>query len=149
MTKTQEIRDLAKRVSEIANSLWNTTKKIKWELHNELKWPGPAPIIVSLDKAWREVLPKDCQGVVDPVYRLVETDLRKKLWYASLGDDRVVEPFVEMTATYFDDSITMWGVEMQYSEIGDSTVFHGEIETPDDINKMHIPHPAHGRHADT
>ncbi len=139
MNKTRQIRELAKQVAELAYSDANYRKREMWELHNQMRWEGPPPVMVSLDKAWREVLPADCLGAYDYVYRLVETDLRKRLWYASLGDDRVVEPFVEMTAQYYDDAISMWGVEMQFSEIGDSTVFNGEIENPSDVDRMHVP----------
>lgn len=140
MNKTQEIRDLAKQVAEIAYSGANYEKRFMWESFNNFDWNGPPPVLLSLDGfAFKEILPADCLGAKDPVYSLVETQLRKKLWYASLDSDMVIEPWIDMSALYYEDSIYMWGIEMQYSWIGDHTVFHGELEKPSDIEKMHIP----------
>jgi len=108
VTKTQEIRELAKRVTHVSLSADNYRRRGMWCDHNDMDWEGPAPLHFSLGtRAWNEVLPADCRAAVDPVYRLVETELRKRLWYAGLGDDHVIEPWVDMSAVYFDDAITM------------------------------------------
>lgn len=141
MTKTTQIRELAKRVAETAHGLDNWRRRGMWCAHNDMHWHGPAPVLLSLEvRSWRDILPADCRGTVDTVYRLVETQLRQKQWYAELGDDHVIEPYVDMAAVYDDDPIYMWGVEAQFSEVGDSTAFNGEVLKPCDVYKLHVPY---------
>ena len=142
MTKTEQIRDLAAQVNGLAGETKNLRRREDWEDFNDECGLDYTPILISIDPhAWREIFPAETLGVVDPVYRHVELELRKMLWYASLETDMVIEPWVSMNALYHEDSIYWHGVEMQFSEVGDATIFNGEVITPADVDRMHVATP--------
>lgn len=141
MNKTAQIRELAKQVADIAHSDDNLRKREMWRKYNAFDWDGPIPVLLSVDGfCFKEIL-APYPMARDPVYGAVETQLRKQLWYASLGSDMVIEPWVMLGATYHESSATFWGIQMHDSWVGDNTVFHGEFETPEDIERMQVPAP--------
>lgn len=140
MTKREEIRDMARCVAEIAHSANNRDKREILRLFND-RIIHPCPVFLSLDSgALRDIISAECSGLNDPAYRIVETELRKALWYASLDSDIVIEPWVNMNAIYRSDT-NLFGVKILYSEIGDTTKFYPTIESPDDIERLHIGLP--------
>jgi hypothetical protein len=104
------IRDLAKRVAEIAAWPEQAEKKRLWLKHNAV---GETPPLIFADpeNAWYELIPSDKLQCQSNLARLWEFKLLKEIYWAEeIKDDRVVEPSFTTYYIYDDSS---WGVEVE------------------------------------
>ncbi|MGE5221744.1 MAG: hypothetical protein ACM3PY_04860 [Omnitrophica WOR_2 bacterium] len=86
------LRDLAKRVAEIANEPEQAEKRRLWLSHNALE-PVRPMLLVFPEDAWSDVLPPGELNVADPFWRQVEWYLKHLIYRADhLPDDFVIEP---------------------------------------------------------
>ncbi len=88
------VRDLARRVGQVAALPEQTEKAELWRRHNRLDSPRPL-VLIFPEGSWREVIePEDLQ-TSDPTCRAHEMDLRRRLYYHEhLRDDNVVTDVV-------------------------------------------------------
>ncbi len=104
------IRDLAKRVAEIAARPVQAEKKRLWLTHNSLGETRPL-IFADPENAWYELIPSDHLRCQSNLARLWEFKLLKEIYWAEeVKDDRVVEPCLTTYYIYDDSS---WGVEVE------------------------------------
>jgi len=88
------VRDLARRVGEVAALPEQAAKADLWRRHNRLDSPKPL-VLIFPEGSWREVIgPEDLQ-TSDPICRAHEMDLRRRLYYHEhIRDDNVVTDLI-------------------------------------------------------
>ena len=82
------IRDLAKRLAELANQPIMEERRKLWYAHNDLKTDQPV-IDCSPEGAWREIITPDSLVCEDPVAREIEWTLRARIYRAEVINDDV------------------------------------------------------------
>ena len=122
------IRDLARRVSEIASDPINDQKRDMWMRQNRLERVRPLIYVQAIEwNLWEELIPPDQLQTTGPFARDQELELLKRIYcWENFPDDRVVD-----------------GV------IGCPIVIHGDIrDTGFDIElDLHMPDNPSGAHA--
>jgi hypothetical protein len=130
------LRDLAKRYVEVCSRPDQAERRRLWRMHNSLKWTRPLIYVRAF--AWAEMAESHlvCQ---EPQLRTVENFLRYQLYWDSLGDDSIFEPWVTVHARYVCSG---WGVnsERHFSdEPGGSFKVDYPLKAPEDVEKLRIP----------
>jgi len=101
------IRDLAKRIAELAKQPIMEERRNKWYAHNDLKSADPM-ILVFPEGGWREIITPDMLLCEDEEARFMEWMLRARLFRAeNINDDSVVEGIWETAKCI---SNTGWGI---------------------------------------
>ena len=103
-TDTTILRDLAQRYIEVCSDPVQDERRELWRRQNSLQ--GERPLIYVRAFAWRE-MPDAAGQCADPFFRQYEDFLRHQLFWHSIGDDSIFEPWVTVPATYV---CTGWGV---------------------------------------
>ena len=98
------LRDLAQHYLEVCNRPVQAERRRLWRQHNSLKWTRPLIYVRAF--AWREMPESRCQ-CSDPFLRTYEDFFRNRLFWDSLDDDSVFEPWVTVQAVY---RCVGWGV---------------------------------------
>ncbi len=138
----QIVRDLAKRVAEIAASEENQARRREWYRHNALQ-PGKPLIFCSPEGSWLEIReqPEFALQCEDETCRGWELDLRTRLYIwehfadDEVMDDRILVPHVLQQ--------TGWGMEEHYRRPADtergSYVWDAPLKDPADLDKLKVP----------
>jgi len=101
------LRDLGKRVAELAALPVMAERKQLWIDHNSLKRTRP-PILCDPENGWNEIITADQILCENSVARYWENHLRKQIyWGEVMNDDYVVEPVFNLPYVY---TKTQWGV---------------------------------------
>ena len=143
-TKDREIvRDLAKRVAEIAALPVQTERRELWTRHNDLG-PVRPMILVFPEGAWRELLPDSVIECEDKALRGIERGFRQRIYYHEhIRDDTVIERgFVVGKAV----RNTGWGLEAKHvksTEPRGAWGFDPVINEPADLGKLRHPEVTH------
>ncbi len=102
------LRELAKKVDELAQDPVMTVRKKQWKAHNGLKSTRPLMLIFP-EGSWRELLPASQLKCIEINARCIEWELRKRIYmYEKVDDDSVLENSWIVTKTICD---TGWGLE--------------------------------------
>jgi len=138
MTHTDQaiLRDLAARYMEICGRPEMDARRDLWRKHNSRKWTRP--LIYTRAFAWQE-LPEARLECQDPFFRHFENFFRYQLYWDTLGDDAIFEPWVTLHATY---RCTGWGVSgdrHRTGEEGGSFKVDYPLKTEADIAKLRPP----------
>jgi hypothetical protein len=133
------IRDLAKRVSEIASLPTMAQRREMWTRHNRLERVRPM-ILVFPEGSWRELLPESALCCEDADARAIEWRLRSRIYYHEhLHDDTVIESTWVVNRRITN---TGWGLEPQRIESWLPTGawgFDPVIRERDDLKKLRFP----------
>ncbi|MDR0473562.1 MAG: hypothetical protein LBH43_07830, partial [Treponema sp.] len=144
------LRDLAKRVSEIANLDVMGLRREKWRLHNDLKTKEPL-ILVNPEGAFAELIPYSALRCEGDEARNIEWNLTSRIYYhENIDDDSVISDdfFVEkrlngIGAWNAIDVGLDWGLKGKLERTPDSPQGAYRIEPVinniDDIQKLKIP----------
>lgn len=130
------LRDLAKRYRDICGEPVQADRRDLWRDHNSLR-PTRPPIYVRAF-AWSE-MPQSACLCRDPFYRPYEDFFRNRLFWASLGDDSVFEPWVTVEAAL---KCRGWGVAIPRThsdQPGGSYKDDYPLKTLDDIKRLRMP----------
>ena len=92
------LHTLADRVAEAAGSAENEQRRRLWLDSNGLRTPERPPVFLDLFDTWSEVLPLSSLECTDALERDIELKLKKALYKYALGDDDVVEPWIDIDA---------------------------------------------------
>jgi len=138
MTHTDQaiLRDLAARYMEICGRPEMDARRDLWRKHNSRKWTRP--LIYTRAFAWQE-LPEARLECQDPFFRHFENFFRYQLYWDTLGDDAIFEPWVTLHAAY---RCTGWGVSgdrHRTGEEGGSFKVDYPLKTEADIAKLRPP----------
>jgi hypothetical protein len=136
MTDIQIIRDLAKEYAEICAVPVQDQRRRLWRAHNSLK--STRPLIYVRAFAWQEMPESKCI-CENPLLRMIENRLRHDLFWNSLDDDSIFEPWITVDAVYKCEG---WGIGVarHYAEEpGGSFKIDYAIKELDDIEKLRMP----------
>ena len=133
------IRDLAKRVVEIAADPVMSERRKLWTAHNSLR-PVRPMLLIFPEGSWLELLPDDALLCEEPFARAIEARLKRTIYTNDhFHDDTVVEPeWVESAVI----SSTGWGLEPHLhdrTEARGSFAFEPVLNDSDDLKKMRFP----------
>ena len=138
MTHTDRtiLRDLAARYMEVCARPEMNERRNLWRRHNSLKWTRP--LIYTRAFAWKEMPESqlDCQ---DPFFRHFENFFRNQLFWDSLADDSIFEPWVTLHATYRCSGWGVSGERQRTADEGGSYKVDYPIKTAADIEKLRPP----------
>ncbi len=102
------VRELAKRVVEIAALPQQAVKIAEWKRHNTLT-PGRPLIVQAPEGVWGEFIPSESLACEDQLARNVEQDLRTRIYHHEhFRDDEPI--FAEIFADFISTE-TDWGIE--------------------------------------
>lgn len=130
------LRDLARRYAEVCAEPVQKERCDLWRRHNSLK--DTIPLIYVRAFAWKEMPESSCI-CEDKLFRHYEEFFRNRLFWDSLKDDSVFEPWVTVRAVYRQ---TGWGVDIKrnYSgEPGGSYKVDYPLKVAGDIGKLAVP----------
>ena len=136
------IRDLAKKVAEIASLPVHEEKRDMWTRLNRLERVRPTIHVQAIDPSiWVELIPDDQLQTTDAFCRNQEMDLRKKIYcWENFRDDRVVDDVVvcpivirgDSRSTGFGMKENMERPEMKFG----AGLLKNTIEKESDIDKI-------------
>jgi len=130
------LRDLAQRYVETCANPVQEIRRDLWRRHNSLK--KTRPLIYVRAFAWQEMPQSKCQ-CEDGFFRQYEDYFRRHLFWNTVNDDSVFEPWVTVRATYCCEG---WGpsVRRNFSdEARGSFKVDYPIKKLEDIEKLRMP----------
>jgi hypothetical protein len=139
MTNSRDLavlRELAAQYAAVSREPVQEERRSLWRRHNSLK--TTRPLIYTRAFAWKEMPQSNCV-CEDPFFRAYEGQLRNKLYWHSLNDDSIFEPWITVTAA---KRHTGWGFETVRHFSGESRGSF-KIEYPlkalADLDRMQVP----------
>ncbi len=142
----ETVRDLARRVAELAQSQENTKRQQMWRDVNSLRRPERPPIICHPGApVWEEVLPRSSCVAQDAYLSNIEYNLRKQLYKWELGDDTVLDSSMGVPAVARLEGQHLWGlpvkhVQHNYDDISrTSYAYDPPIKDEADIERIVSP----------
>ncbi|MFA5561664.1 MAG: hypothetical protein WDA00_03390 [Eubacteriales bacterium] len=138
--ETQVLKELAKRVMEIARHPVQEERRELWRRHNS--FVTTRPLIYVRTFAFHEILEKQSLHCEDPFYRGYEVKLREMMFRDTIGDDSIIEPWVTVDAVYDPPVELRWGVRTSLGEkpaAGGAAAFNPQLKTEEDFEKLVIP----------
>jgi hypothetical protein len=133
------LRDLGKRIAEIAKGEKEEEKRRLWYSHNSLK-PVRPMVLCFPEGSWDELLPWDSLKSQDPLARSWEYGLRMRLYiHEHFSDDEVIDDRFYVGYVYTDSG---WGEFPSYTR---PEVYKGAykwdppIKEYEDLSKLHFP----------
>ena len=130
------LRDLAKAYLDICNTPQQQTRRKRWRAHNSFK--GDGPLIYVRAFAWHEMPQSKCE-CEDSFARGYESFFRNHLFWNTLGDDSIFEPWLTVRAAY---KCGGWGIgtkRISPGVKGGAHKFDCPIKELEDINKLRMP----------
>ncbi len=133
------LRDLARRVAEVACLPIQQRRRQAWKLHNSLKSRQPM-IWLSPEGSWRELVPESSLRCEGKTARGIEGQLRRTLYYHDhFCDDNLVEKTWTVRRAIVSSG---WGIEPQWTwsnEALGARAFKPVIHEPADLKKIRFP----------
>jgi hypothetical protein len=133
------LRDLAKRVAEIASLPIQQQRRQEWKLHNSLR-SKRSMIWLSPEGAWRELVPESSLRCDGKLARTIEGQLRRTIYYHDhFCDDNLVEKTWPVRRAIVSSG---WGIEAQWhwsNETLGARAFKPVIVQRADLRKIHFP----------
>jgi hypothetical protein len=133
------LRDLAKKVAEIAAWPVMAERRRMWKQHSSLHRIRPM-MLVFPEGSWRELLPDSALKCSDKAARQIEFDLRTRIYtHENFHDDSVIEAEWVVSKAV---SSTGWGLEARWRFSNDplgARTFDPVIHSPADLKKLKFP----------
>jgi hypothetical protein len=133
------LRMLAEKVAAIAASPLMAERRELWRRHNQLEKTRPL-ILCDPENGWNEIITEaqlQCRG---KLARRWEMELRKEIfWAEEMGDDKPVEPFLDVPYTVSPDD---WGLRTVIQQTDFQGAKNWESPLTDygqDLKKLHAP----------
>jgi hypothetical protein len=141
MASTREltvVRDLSERYAEQAARPVQEQRRALWRDHNSKV--RTRPLIYMRAFAWSELADSKCL-CEDPFLRSLESQLRKTLFWTSLEDDSVFEPWFVVPAVKRLPKEGVWGVPIRWVGRGHDSagVCESPLREPEDMAKLAVP----------
>jgi hypothetical protein len=137
------LRDLAKRVAEIAGDPIMAKRREMWQRHNRLERVRPM-VLVFPEGSWRELLPQAALQCTDTELRAIEWELRRRIYHHEhLHDDTPIEKNWIVSKAIGN---TGWGLEPRHIASPDPNGAFGfdpVILEPADLKKLRFPEVIH------
>jgi hypothetical protein len=133
------LRDLAKRVAEIAAEDVQADRIALWTDHNSLRPTRPMMLIFP-ECGWRELLPYDQLICAHKTARWMELQLKQRIYtHEHFAADNVVEAIWIVRKVVRSSG---WGLEPRRRDSSDSRgawAFDPVVDSPADLEKLQIP----------
>lgn len=133
------IRDLARRVAEIAAEPVQQQKAEMWRDHNDLR-PHRPMVLIFPEGSWDEIQESWTWQCETPLCRALETELRTKIYcWENLRDDNVIEPRIDSPIVVHHSGI---GIEAARTLAeGQKGAYHIDpvLVEDDDLDKIRMP----------
>ncbi len=133
------LRDLAKRVADIAALPVQAERRTLWAKHNSLRATRPL-ILIFPEGSWQELLPRDTLRCEGDRARDIEWHLRARIYYHEhFADDTVVENEWVVHKVIHNSG---WGLVAQHIDSPDARGawrFDPVIKEPADLKKLKFP----------
>lgn len=137
------LRDLAKRVAEIAAWPEMAQRRQRWYDQNALK-PGRPLVYASPEGSWVELLPEETLRCEDPGARGIERGLRMRIYADEhFADDQVCDAVFRIAPAV---KVTGWGMEPKYvrpAEARGAYVWDPPIKSRADLERIQTPTAQH------
>ena len=136
------VRQLARRVAEIAASPEQEAIHWRWRDVNALRAPDRAPVWCRPVECWGELLPEDALVCEDRYHRGVERALRQRLIKHEIGDDEPIEPYWSVAAVFTPAMRDTWGVEVRRiepDEPGGAYQYDPPLKEDSDFDRLRFP----------
>ena len=136
------VRELARKVAELAASKKNEEVHKRWRDVNALRKPDRAPVYCRPIACWGELLPESSLQCTDHWLRNLEREFRRVLIKNEIGDDDPVLPYFPVGAAFDCDQMNTWGMEIGKHKPNDSDGAWGydpPIKTLADFEKLKLP----------
>ncbi len=133
------LRGLATDYADVCRDPVQEERRAVWRRHNSLK--KTRPLIYTRAFAFEEMAESRCV-CEDPFYKGVEAQLRHQLYWHSLNDDSIFEPWVTVSAA---KECYGWGVSGERRVSGDprgSYKADYPLKALDDFKKLRVPRHA-------
>jgi len=141
------VRELARRIAELANSDENVWRQKLWRDVNSLRKPERAPVICHPGGGvWAESLPRETIVCKDPYLANLEYQFRQTLYKWELGDDTVISPYMAVSAVIRLEGQHFWGLPIGYVSVSYEDVsltawrYDPPIKEESDIDRIVPPH---------
>lgn len=138
----ETLRELAKRYVDICTCDVQAERRSLWRAHNS--FVRTRPLIYTRAFAWHEMPESRCR-CEDALARRYENELRHALFWNSLNDDSIFEPWLSVEATHVSPPEGVWG--MRTGWIGEEDYRTAKLIDPpmkdyEDVNRLIEPHHA-------
>ncbi|MCL5270136.1 MAG: hypothetical protein M1457_06210 [bacterium] len=137
------LRDLARRVRDIAALPIMEERRRLWKAHNSLGRGRPLQLIFP-EGSWRELMPAEALRCEDPGARQWEAELRRRIYYHEhFQDDTVIEALWPVPKAVTNSG---WGVEARWHPAPNATgsrAFDPVLHTSEDLKKIRMPRIGH------
>lgn len=136
------IRELARRVAEIAADPIHDEKRALWKRLNNLERVRPLIHVQAIDwNIWEELIPADQLVTTDPSARPQELELRKRIYcWEVFRDDRVVDDVINCQLVLDGDIIgTGFGLQKNLEKPAEASGAHkflNILDAEEDIEKI-------------
>ena len=134
------LRDLAKRVQEIANKPVQEERRRLWEGLNSFS--SDKPLIYVRACAFDEFFDTRQLKCDDPDLRRMEKDMHALLFQDTVGDDYIIEPWLTHRAIFSVPDDERWGLSVSMNRPGEhilSAGFSPKLVEESDFDKMKRP----------
>jgi len=134
------LRELAKKYAELAASDIQDERRDLWRAHNSLR--RTRPLVYARWFATSNEIIEPALECEDPFYRAHEEKLRQLIFQDSLGDDYILEPWIDQNAIYICPPHSVWGPEIIHhrtDDAGGSFKITPPITEPADLAKLIVP----------
>jgi len=136
------VRELARRVMEMAQEPRMEAIRRRWREVNALRRPDRAPVWCRPVGCWREILPDTALSCRHPWLRSLEYGFRQLLYKRDLDDDTPVEPYLAVPACLDIEPPNWWGVEVRRrlsDDLGGAWAYDPPLKTPADYDRLTSP----------
>lgn len=130
------LRDLAKKYASICAEPEQNMRRRLWRQHNSLQ--PVKPLIYVRAFAWREMPHSKCE-CQDVFFRKHEDFLRHQLFWHSLNDDSIFEPWITVRATHTCNGWGLSGEHITSDTPGGSFKIDYPVKELSDALKLHVP----------
>jgi hypothetical protein len=123
------LRALAEKYFALSHEDIQNERRRLWRRHNSLK--ATRPLIYVRAFGWGEMPESKCE-CEDPFFRRYEANFRHKIFWHSLDDDSIFEPWVNVSAVY---KCSGWGIDYVQERTEDAGGAYKEVHPIEDYEK--------------
>ncbi len=136
------VRDLARRVAEIAAAPENARIRKRWCDVNAMRKPDRAPAWCRPVGAWGEILPEESLHCTEPWLRSLEREFRRTLVKHDIDDDSPLDEYFGVGAVFDCAPPGRWGVEIAHQDSGrqgGAWAYDPPLKTEADFDRLRMP----------
>jgi hypothetical protein len=136
------VRDLARRVLDIANEDRMVPIIQRWKDVNALRKPDRAPVWCRPVGCWPELLPEESLECEDSWLRGLERGFRRVLIKRDIDDDDPIENYFTVGARFDVEPANVFGVDVHYTSSnveGGAWAYDPPLRTESDFDRLQMP----------